>query len=131
MSERGSATVLMVAVTGVLLVLAVLVADVGGYLAIRLQLAAAADAAALAAAPVTFRQFGAVGSPAHEAQRLATANGARLVWCRCPVDRSWAPREVEVVVERRVQLLVLGNRTVRMSSRAEFVPTLLVSPSAG
>lgn len=124
--DRGSAAVLLLAVAGLVLVLALGVADAGIALSARLQTAAAADAAALAAAPVTFRPFGAAGSPAMEARRLAAANGAVLTKCSCPVDRSWRPRVVEVVVERRVELFGLGTITVRASSRAEFAPAALL-----
>ncbi|MEA3502427.1 MAG: hypothetical protein U9R47_06600, partial [Actinomycetota bacterium] len=75
--------------------------------------------------PVTFRPFGATGSPAAEARRLARANGAVLAKCSCPVDRTWRSRTVEVVVERRVELLGLGAITLRASSRAEFAPMAL------
>jgi secretion/DNA translocation related TadE-like protein len=124
--ERGSAAVLLLAVAGLVVVLTIGVADVGLALAGRLQAAAAADAAALAAAPVTFRPFGAKGSPASEAGRLAAANGAVLASCRCPIDRSWRSRVVEVAVERRVSLLGLGSIIVRASSRAEFSPARLL-----
>ena len=124
--EQGSAAVLLLAVAGLMVILAVGVADVGIAFAGRLQAAAAADAAALAAAPVTFRPFGAAGSPAEEARRFAGANGARLVACRCSIDRSWQPRVAEVVVERRVELLGIGSITVRASSRAEFSPARLL-----
>jgi len=124
--ERGSAAILLAAVAGLVLLLALGVADAGIAFSARLQAAAAADAAALAAAPVTFRSFGAAGSPVAEARRLAGANGAVLAQCRCPVDRSWRSRIVEVVVERRVELLGLGAITVRASSRAEFAPMALL-----
>ena len=124
--ERGSAAVLLLAVAGLVLLLAVGVADAGIAFSARLQAAAAADAAALAAAPVTFRPFGATGSPVAEARRLAGANGAVLTSCSCAVDRTWRSRVVEVVVERRVDLLGLGAITVRASSRAEFAPMALI-----
>jgi secretion/DNA translocation related TadE-like protein len=124
--ERGSAAVLLLAVAGLVLLLAVGVADAGIAFSARLQAAAAADAAALAAAPVTFRPFGATGSPMAEARRLAGANGVVLTSCSCAVDRTWRSRVVEVVVERRVELLGLGAITVRASSRAEFAPMALI-----
>ena len=124
--QYGAASLLLLAVGGLVVVLAVLLADVGGFLAARLQASAAADAAALAAAPVTFRPFGSTGSPVDEAARFAVANGARLVSCRCPVDPSWSPREVEVVVAVSVDLMVLGATEAQARSRAEFVPTELL-----
>lgn len=124
--DRGSAAVLLLAAAALVLVLALGVADAGIAFSARLQAATAADAAALAAAPVTFRPFGAAGGPAMEARRFAAANGAVLTKCSCPVDRSWRPRVVEVFVERGVELFGLGTITVRASSRAEFAPMLLL-----
>jgi hypothetical protein len=97
----------------------------GQFLATRSQAQAAADAAALAAAPLTFRPFGSAGGPGEEAARLAAANGARLVRCDCPIDRSFAVRVVEVEVTREVPVLVLGNRRVRAVAAAEFTPVEL------
>lgn len=124
--ERGSAAVLLLAVAALVLLFSVAVADVGIAFSARLQAAAAADAAALAAAPVTFRPFGATGTPVAEARRLATSNGVVLTMCSCRIDRSWRPRVVDVAVERRVGLLGIGTITVRASSRAEFAPALLL-----
>jgi len=124
--ERGSAALLLVAVACLVLVITIGVADTGIALAGRLRAAAAADAAALASAPVTFRPFGATGSPTDEARRFAIANGSALVSCRCPIDRTWLPRTVEVVVEHRVALLGIGSIRVRAASRAEFAPLLLL-----
>jgi len=124
--ERGSAAALLLAVAGIVLMLTLGVADAGLALGARLQAAAAADAAALAAAPVTFRSFGAAGGPVAEARRLATANGATLSRCTCRIDRSWRSRIVVVEVERSVALFGLGTITVRTMSRAEFDPTKLL-----
>ena len=131
MSEQGSVSMVLLGVAGVVLVLGVLVADLGGYLAAKNQAGTAADAAALAAAPVTFRPFGALGTPTREAALFAEANGSRLVWCRCPVDRSWDTREVEVAVVRTVNLVMLGRRRVTARSKASFSPTLLVPSGEG
>jgi hypothetical protein len=119
---------LLLAVACLALVMTLGVADAGLALGGRLQAAAAADAAALAAAPVTFRPFGATGSPTAEARRVAAANGSVLVSCRCPIDRDWLPRTVEVVVERRVALLGVGSIITRAVSRAEFDPRALLEP---
>jgi len=118
----------MLAVAAVVLVLMIAVADVGIYFAARFRAAGAADAAALAAAPVTFAPFGAVGSPADEAKRVAAANGASLTSCRCPVDRSWNPRTVAVTVAVRPRIPGMGAVTVTAASRAEFVPAALLAP---
>ena len=107
-------------------VLALAVGLVASGLATRFAAANAADAAALAAAPVTFRPFGADGTPRAEAARFAARNGARLLRCRCPVDRSWDARTVEVTVARRIDIPIIGAITIRASSRATFEPLLLV-----
>jgi len=110
----------------VVLVLALGVGAVGAGVAGYVQAAGAADAAALAAAPVTFRPFGATGSPVHEASRFAVANGTRLIRCICRVDRSWNTRTVTVIVERPISLPGLGRFTVRATSRATFEPAALL-----
>lgn len=126
--ERGAVTPLLLGVAGVILVFGIGVADVGILLAARIQAATAADAAALAAAPVTFRPFGATAGPVEEARRLAEANGAGLSRCVCAVDPSWKARSVDVVVERVAHLVGFGSVTVRASSRAEFDPSKLLGP---
>jgi len=126
MSDRGSVTIAMVGVIAVMLVLTVGLAAVGTWLRANTEASAAADAAALAAAPVTFLPFGAKGTPAEEAARFARRNGARLIWCSCPLDPSWEARTVEVEVERLVHIWPLGDYAVRARGRAEFVPELLL-----
>ncbi|MGH9168114.1 MAG: Rv3654c family TadE-like protein [Acidimicrobiia bacterium] len=126
-SEGGSASVVMLALAMVMVLLGAALGAVGQYLAARLQAATAADAAALAAAPVSFAPFGAEGGPAEEAALFAAANHARLLSCRCPLDRTWAARTVEVEVEAPVDLLLFGPAKVRARSRAEFVPTRLLA----
>lgn len=114
-----------------LVVVLVLIAGVGAVgtgIAAYVQAAGAADAAALAAAPVTFRAFGAQGAPHQEAARFASANGTLLVSCVCPVDRSWSTRTVIVTVSRSVELPGLGRFRVRATSRATFEPEALLRP---
>jgi secretion/DNA translocation related TadE-like protein len=125
-SDRGGAGVLLVAVAGVVLLLAAVLAGVGSYLRARVEAVAAADAAALAAAPVTFLPFGATGTPAEEAARFAAANGARLLSCACPLDPSWDARTVIVRVGREAPLWPVGSVTVTATGRAEFLPALLL-----
>ena len=85
---------------------------------------AAADAAALAAAPATFPPLG-LGSPEAAAIRLATENGAVVTACSCRSDASWAKRSVEVEVAVEVVLPVVGRTEVLAVSRAEFEPVAL------
>lgn len=126
-AETGSA-VLGVAVVAFAAVMALALAGAAAGVAARGAAANAADAAALAAAPVTFRPFGAAGTPAAEAAAFAAHNGARLVACSCPIDRSWRPRTVSVVVERDLRIPGLGSVRVTATSRATFDPTRLLPP---
>lgn len=116
----------MLAVVGALLAVGIAVAAVGQYLVALGSAQTAADAAALAAAPVTFRPFGATGSAREEAARFAVENSAELLGCSCPHDAGWAPREVEVRVGREVRLVLFGIRRVEAVGRAEFAPALLL-----
>jgi len=125
--ESGSLAI-GAALVGLVLVMMVAVGSVGGGIGAYTKAANAADAAALAAAPVTFRPFGASGSPAHEAALFARANGAALVSCGCPIDRSWDTRTVVVTVERTISIFGIATARVRATSRATFEPVALLNP---
>jgi hypothetical protein len=125
--ERGSVAI-GVGLIGVVLMFILGVGLVGAAASTYAAAASAADAAALASAPVTFRPFGARGSPRNEAARFARANGARLVRCDCPVDRSWATRTVSVTVSRKISLPVVGVVVITATSRAVFEPSALLVP---
>ena len=125
--ERGSVAI-GVGLIGVVLMFILGVGLVGAAASTYAAAASAADAAALASAPVTFRPFGARGSPRNEAARFARANGARLVRCDCLVDRSWATRTVSVTVSRRISLPVVGVVVINATSRAVFEPSALLVP---
>ena len=127
MSERGSVSLLVVGFLGMVVVLGMMLGAAGQFLSAQSRVQAAADAAALAAAPVTFRRFGSSGDPAAEAARLAGANGARLIRCLCSIDRSWDSRIVEVEVGEEINLLGLGLLEVRGKAAAEFVPVQLLT----
>ena len=124
--DRGSVTVVAVGLLAFGLLLAVGLVGLGQLASGRVRATTAADAAALAAAPVTFRSFGANGSPAQEAARFAQDNGAELIACTCPLNSSYAERTVVVMV--RVDVDVLGFRTVHIhaQSAAEFRPVVLL-----
>lgn len=115
------------ALVGLVAVLALGVGLVGGGIAAHAQASNAADGAALAAAPVTFRPFGATGGPASEAARFARMNGATLVRCSCPIDESWNARTVEVLVVRVIVLPVVGSVRIPAMSRATFEPAALLA----
>ena len=124
--QRGAAGVVLLGVVAVAMMVSLVIADVGGYLAARLHAAAAADAAALAAAPMTFAPFGVDESPSAAAAATAAANGTRLIECRCRPDPSWSSRTVVIVVARSVDLVLFGTQTVTAASAAEFDPAALV-----
>lgn len=120
-AEAGAATVVSAALVATSLALAVIVADIGMVLRVRSQVAAAADAGALAAAPLTFQPGGA--EPGVVAADFVMRNGATLMRCDCPVDRTWSARTVTVVAAATAGTMLAGEVTLAVSSRAEFVPT--------
>jgi hypothetical protein len=122
--ERGAATIVAVAVAAGLVVVAAGLVDVSRLVAAQVQATAAADAAALAAAPLTFLG----GDPTEEAMAFAARNGAGLRACRCPIDRSLDPRVVLVEVAKTIDLALLGSHTVRARAAAEFSPRDLLGP---
>lgn len=122
MRQRGAATVVAAALTAGLILVAAALVDVSRLVAAQTQATAAADAAALAAAPLTFLG----GNPAGEASAFAARNGARLRTCRCPIDRSLESRVVLIEVAKTVDLALLGSHTVRARAAAEFSPLELL-----
>ena len=87
----------------------------------------AADAAALAAAPLTFAAFGSETGPEAEAGIYAAANGSELVECLCPFDPVWRSRIVVVTVAVEVDSFV-GISQVQAVAAAEFDPTVWLTP---
>ena len=118
MIDRGSASIVTAGLAALIVVLAAGLGVAAQLLAAWSQASVAADAAALAAAPITFLG----GSPEREAARFARANGARLAWCACPVDLSFEPRTVEVQVTVQAGLPGLGGLSIPATARAEFDP---------
>ncbi len=117
MRERGSASLAAVAVSMVVFVLGALVVDVARVVDTRLRAQTAADAAALAAAAATFES-----NPVTAADRYSRLNGARLVACRCRVDRSLGSRVVRVVVVIPIDPWLLPFDRVEASATAEYDP---------
>ena len=122
LNERGSGSVLALAMMTVLIFTVLAVSASAQIITARTLATAAADAAALAAAPMTFPPVAGGRSPLAEASHLARANGATLVSCLCPQVATFAPRQVEVTVVFPVDLPILGLRWVEGSSAAEFIP---------
>ena len=110
--SRGSAAVLTVGLTGVLVTVTVLVAALGGVVADQRRVEAAADLAALAGAGAA--QVGRDGCAA--AQRTATRNGGQVR--RCAVDGG-----VVTVAVGRDSRLLWGRRLALVGhARAGPVP---------
>ena len=126
-SDQGSVTLFAIGAVVLALTLMVAVTAVGQVLIARNRVIAAAEAGALAAAPVTFRPFGARGSAVDEAARIVNANGATLVRCDCSPDPGYSRRTVTVTA--MVNVNVLGLRETRMEATAvaEFRPVALLA----
>ncbi|MBT8214581.1 MAG: hypothetical protein KJP12_05090 [Acidimicrobiia bacterium] len=125
MTERGSVGIVVLSLVAVALALVTATVDIARVSAALGQAQAASDAAALAAAPVTYRPFGASGSAYDEAVRFAGANGAGVVMCRCRPDPSPEPRTVVVRAEIVVETMLFGAWSVTATGRAEFDPRRL------
>ena len=90
--ERGAATVLVVAMTGLLLLVGCAAGVVGAIVVAHRTAQAAADLAALAGAEAAVEHSG--RDPCRTAADIASANGATLV--RCTVDDTDVRVEVSV-----------------------------------
>ncbi|WP_181311983.1 Rv3654c family TadE-like protein [Nocardioides campestrisoli] len=108
--ERGAATVLVVAMVGVLLTVAVGVAGVGGLLHAHRRAQGAADLAALAAAQALLTG----APPCPRAAEVASANGATLRSCRTEGE--------EVVLEVEVGASPLLPVVAELRGRARAGP---------
>lgn len=113
--QRGSVSVLGVAVIGLVVTVGLALVSVLGAVSVRIETETAADAAALAA--VTAAVEGRAPSPA--AATVAAANGAHLVRCRCPAfaGRSFS---ATVLIARAVRMPLLGDRTIHVERSAEY-----------
>lgn len=120
--ERGSSSLMALMIATALVLVAGGLVGVGRLVAAHVQVTAAADAAALAAAPLTFL----AGDPRSEAVEFARRNGSRLVSCRCVRDPRLSARVVTVVVVATVDLGLLGEHSVRARAAAEFDPMDLI-----
>ncbi len=127
MSERGATSLLAAAILALTVFAGLTGVEVYRLVTAKAVAQTAADAAALAAAPLTFAPFGSDSSPEVEAGMFAAANGSTLVECRCPYDPVWRPRIVVVTVAVEVDSFV-GISQVRAASAAEFDPTVWLTP---
>jgi secretion/DNA translocation related TadE-like protein len=119
--ERGSATVLALALVLVIIGVGLAVVAATQLVTARTRAVLAADAAALAAAPMTFPPI-ADQTPEQAAGEFAGANGARLLRCVCPIIDSFDPRAVEVEVRLPTRVVVVGQVELGAVGRAEFIP---------
>lgn len=121
--ERGSVSIVMVAVLVIGLVLALGAARLGAALVARARADSAADAAALAAADALALGRGDEAARA-AATETAASNDARLVTCDCVGSAA------EVVVEVDVPGLGALGSVARGRARAEFRTECRFDPSA-
>lgn len=117
-SDRGSATVWVLALGAVILSVAMAVTARGSAVLARHRLGHAADLTALAAA----HQIGRSAQPCAVASRIAAANAAVLVSCEARLDPSGRSGTVVLTVRRTVSLPLVGARTVTAWSRAGRMP---------
>ncbi|HEX5949232.1 MAG TPA: Rv3654c family TadE-like protein [Actinomycetota bacterium] len=113
MSQRGSASIIVVSALALGGIVAAFSADLSRVIVARSRAQTAADAAALGAAQELLVPSGML--PDEVAADLAQANGGTLVVCRC--DSGSAEAVVTVEVEVNLPLLA-QDRTVRASARA-------------
>ena len=115
--QRGSVTVLMVACIFLVLVLCLLMADIGLYLAAHHRAQNAADAAAIAAVQQSFPLFSTGQEPGSAASKMAGANGASIE--EMGISTGGDRVEVEVSVRPRSMLLRrLGIGPEKATARA-------------
>ena len=122
--ERGSVTVVTVAVIALLVVITMGAADVGHALVARARAEQAADAAALAAAQEL--AFSTGREPSAVAAEYAERNGGTLTACVCAAGDTAALVDVSVPVGSL--LLLPGGR--RVTARARAVVDLPALPRA-
>ncbi len=113
--QRGSATVFGVAAIGLIAIVGLALVAALGAVSLRIETETAADAAALAA--VAAAVDGRAPRPA--AARVAAANGAQLVACRCP-DFTGGTFSASVLVARDVRIPVFGERRISIERSAEY-----------
>lgn len=121
-AERGSGTILALALMMVIMVVGLALLAAVQVVTARARAVTAADAAALAAAPLTFPALTGGERPEEAAFVAAAANGSRLLVCSCPILETFDPRSVQVEVETTTRVVIVGEVKVRASSRAEYVP---------
>jgi secretion/DNA translocation related TadE-like protein len=107
-AEQGGATLVGLALTGLLLMTGIVAVNVGALVGARAAAQTAADMAALAALTPGHQD------PPSRAAEIAAANGAELVMCAC------SPVQALVRVRRRMRL-VPGGLTVSLTAAGRAV----------
>jgi secretion/DNA translocation related TadE-like protein len=107
-AEQGGATLVGLALSGLVLMTGVVAVNVGALVGARAAVQTAADMAALAALTPGQRD------PPYRAAEIAAANGAELVVCAC------SPVQAVVHVRRRVRLMP-GGLTVSLTAAGRAV----------
>ena len=114
---RGNASIAVLGGIAMVMVFALGLTDLAVFFLARTRAQTAADSASLAAAAELIPGLG--GEPEAKAEEFASANGARLLECRCELGSGVA--EVAVAVPVRMTLSVLsGVKEVEAESRAEI-----------
>lgn len=121
-NELGSVTLLAIGMAAIVVVLTVAITDLVVLLDAHMRATVAADAAALAAAPLTFDPTASANDPCDVASTYASANGATLTTCSAPPDQTWNERRVEVSVVVVARLFIVGSTEVTGRAAAEFRP---------
>ena len=125
--DRGAAGTLLLAVLlPVAVVGTALVLGLSQLAIARAAAQAGADAAALAAGPITFHAYDGRGDPVAAARDAAEDNGLTLVRCECRKDATWAERTVVVGVETGVRVLGIYPVVVTAEAAARFTPVDLL-----
>lgn len=113
-AERGSISIWVLACCALLMVVGSVVTLRTAAVVARHRAEAAADLAALAAAG----QIGISSAGCAAAARIAIANGSRMRSCRLALAPDERSGTVEVVIQARIDLPVVGSRAVAASARA-------------
>ncbi len=122
--ERGSATIWMLGLATVIVLLSMTAVTGGSAVLARHRLERAADLSALAAA----QSIGTGTGPCAAADRVARANGARLLECLPDLAPSGRSGTVGVRLAATVSLPVLGSRPVTARARAGRLPAMKKAP---
>ena len=130
-TQRGSASLIGLALCAFVVIAALVTADIGALAVARARAETAADLAALAAVTPHLAASGpsapdnssGLGSPAERAHLVATSNGAEVIACSCdPVDST-------VTVRVHAHLIPFGA-TVAVRGSARAVLPMDPSPAA-